>query len=373
VSIHSVLRSRRGVALAMVMLLLGLLMAILVAGLALNSVENRVNDDTVARSDAFALAQSGLQQFLVNRDTLGFTASPPAVMESTRVTLASGYADVVLSRIRPAVGFDQALYVVRSTGVRTSGSFPGAPSPRSTVAELVRYNTGLIVPNAGWTSLTGITKNGGAGTISGVNNCGVPVDTIGGVAVPTPPGYSQSGGASVPYGTPNIQNLGGSYSSAMAQVPVDWNAIINGGMLPGDYAIPGNSWSGGWFSGSSWPVIRVNNNPGSPWNLPSDGRGILVVTGDMTISGSNTWDGLILVGRTVSINGNATIRGAMFTGLNVITSSNPDSMGAAIGASDVGNGTKIVLYDACALASALAGSKGLQGLPNTWTGDWRTY
>jgi len=167
VSIHSVIHSRRGVALAMVLLMLGLLMAILVAGLALNSSENRVNDDTVARSDAFALAQSGLQQFLVNRDTLGFTASPPAVTESTRVNLPSGYADVVLNRIRPAIGTEPALYLVRSTGVRTSASFAGAPSPRSTVAELVRYNTGLIIPNAGWTSLTGVTKKAGRARSAG--------------------------------------------------------------------------------------------------------------------------------------------------------------------------------------------------------------
>ena len=372
-SVLAVLRSKRGVALAMVLLMLGLLTAIVAAGLALNSVEGRVNDDTVARSDAFALAQSGLQQFLVYRDSLGFTSTPPAAMESTRVTLSNGYADVVLNRIRPPVGTDPGLYVLRATGVRTAGSFPGAPNPRATVAELVRYNTGIIVPTAGWTSLTGITKSGGSGSLSGVNNCGTPVDTIAGVAVPTPPGYSQSGGTSVPSGTPNIQNLGGSYSAAAATVPVNWAAVSSGAMLPGDYVIPGSTWNSSWFAGSDWPVIRVNNDPGSSFNLPSDGRGILIVTGSLGITGSNSWNGLILVGRTVTISGNATINGALFTGLNLLTSSNPDSLGAAIGASDVGSGTKTIRYDACALANALGQFKGLQPLPNAWTGDWSTY
>jgi hypothetical protein len=120
-------------------------------------------------------------------------------------------------------------------------------------------------------------------------------------------------------------------------------------------------------------VIRVNNDPGSSFNLPTDGRGILIVTGSLGITGSNTWNGLIMVGRTITISGNATINGALFTGLNLLTSSNPDSLGAAIGASDVGSGTKTIRYDACALASALSGFKGLQPLPNAWTGDWRTY
>jgi hypothetical protein len=373
VSALSVLRSRRGVALAMVLLMLGLLTAVVAAGLALNSVEGRVNDDTVARSDAFALAQSGLQQFLVYRDSLGFTSVPPAVMESTRVTLTQGYADVVLQQIRPAIGTDPALYALRASGVRTAGSFPGAPNPRATVAELVRFNTGIVIPPAGWTSLTGITKSGGSGALSGVNNCGSPVDTIGGVAVPTPPGYSQSGGTSVPYGTPNIQNLGGSYATAAATVPINWGAVTDGSLFPGDYTIPGASWNSTWFGGSNWPVIRVNNDPGSSFNLPTDGRGILIVTGSLGITGSNTWNGLIMVGRTITISGNATINGALFTGLNLLTSSNPDSLGAAIGASDVGSGTKTIRYDACALASALSGSKGLQPLPNAWTGDWRTY
>ena len=369
----SLFRSTRGVALPMVLLALGLLTAIVVAGVSMNSVEGRVNDNTVAQSDAYALAQSGLQQFLVNRTSLGFNASPPAVMESTRVALTGGYADVVLQRIRPQVVSQYGMYVLRSTGVRTGGNFPGAPNARRSVAQLVRYNSGTMVPAAGWTSLTGIQKTGGAGTISGVNNCGVPADTVAGVAVPNTPGYTQSGGSSIPRGAPNIDSLGSSYSAAAAQIPVDWDGILNRGLITPDYVIPGATWNAAWFGGSNWPVIRVNNDPGAAFVLPGDGRGILIVTGAMTVSGSQHWDGLVMVGRTLTVNGNATFRGAVYTGLNLLTSSNPDSLGAAMGRSDMGNGTKTIRYDACALQSALGRYKGLQAINNAWTDDWGTY
>lgn len=369
----ALLRSTRGIALPMVLLALGLLTAIVVAGVSLNGVENRVNDNTVAQSDAYSLAQSGLQQFLLNRTTLGFTSSPPAVMESTRVTLSNGYADVVLQRIRPQIVSQFGMYVLRSTGVRTGGNFPGAPNPRSTVAQLVRYNPGTMVPAAGWTSLTGIHKTGGAGTISGVNRCGAPADTVSGAAVPNTPGYTQTGGSSIPYGTPNIDSLGTSYAAAAAQIPVDWDGIINRGLITPNYVIPGGVWNAAWFAGGAWPVIRVNNDPGAAFDLPTDGRGILIVTGSMTVNGNRTWDGLVMVGRTLSVNGNATFNGAVYTGLNLLTSSNPDSLGAAIGSSDMGNGTKTIQYDACALANALSQFKGLQAINNAWTDDWGTY
>ena len=47
------------------------------------------------------------------------------------------------------------------------------------------------------------------------------------------------------------------------------------------------------------------------------GKGLLIITGNATISGSTTWQGVILVGGTITSNGNNTVPGAIVTGLNV--------------------------------------------------------
>jgi hypothetical protein len=356
----------------MTLLALGLLVTVVVAGTSLIGSERRVNDNATSQTDAFAMAQTGLDRFLVNRAAYGFTASPPAAQESTRVTVSGGYVDVVLQRVRPQVSTQPAVYVLRSTGVRTIGGYPGVPPARRTVAQLVRWNSGSMRPSAAWTSLTGLHKNGGSGTISGVNHCGTPVDTVGGVSVPVPPGYTQNGGSSVPSGSPNIDTLGTSYTAAAAQVPIDWQGIRYGGAVTPNYTIPGATWNNSWFS-SAWPIIRVNNDGGASFALPGDGRGVLIVTGDMSISGNTRWDGVILVGRTLTSNGNNTVYGAVITGLNVLTSSNPDSMAAAIGNADMGNGNKTFQYDACAISSSLSGFAGLETIPNAWTDEWATY
>ena len=70
-----------------------------------------------------------------------------------------------------------------------------------------------------------------------------------------------------------------------------------------------------------WPIIHVHNRQTSPgWNgdftLPWKGRGMLVVDGDLTISGSNQWDGVILVGGQLTSNGNNVTSGTVMAGLN---------------------------------------------------------
>ncbi len=73
-----------------------------------------------------------------------------------------------------------------------------------------------------WTSLTGLSKKGGSGTISGVDACGAAAP-VAGVAVASP-GYSQNGGSSVPSGSPNIANLG-TPAQAAAAIKIDWAGI----------------------------------------------------------------------------------------------------------------------------------------------------
>ncbi|HEY4099520.1 MAG TPA: hypothetical protein VGM20_01430, partial [Gemmatimonadales bacterium] len=104
------------------------------------------------------------------------------------------------------------------------------------------------------------------------------------------------------------------------------------------------------------------------------GQGILIITGNLTISGNsagsntegNTWDGIVLVGGTLTGNGTQTIDGAIMTGLNVITGGTP-------GGESVGNGTKVYQYNSCSITKALKPFGSWTRLANAKTDNYPFY
>ncbi len=359
-------RNSEGVALPMAIFLITVLTVTISASFMVVSSESRFVDNSTDQIRAFGLAQSGLELFLVSRDSLGFTSSPPAVKESIQVALPGGEATVVLERVRPGVGGSPSLYVVRSSGVTTDPELPDVPQARRVVAQYARWTTATLGMPAAVASLTGFHKNGGSGTIDGADQCGMQ-SSVAGMAVPTTPGYTQSGGSSVPTGSPPIKDMG-TVDAFSDSVSIDWAGILSGSALTPHIVIPGGSWPS--FSDPNyWPVILVTGN----FSLPGDGRGTLIVTGDLTINGNKDWEGIILTGGHVTGNGNNGIAGAFVTGLNVLLSANPDSTAAAMGTNDVGNGAKPIYYNSCHIASALARFGGLTTYPNAWTDNWATY
>jgi hypothetical protein len=105
---------------------------------------------------------------------------------------------------------------------------------------------------------------------------------------------------------------------------------------------------------------------GTDFTLPYAGRGLLIVEGNMIISGSNMWSGITLVGGTITSNGNNSVDGAVSSGLNV-------ELGYNVGMESVGNGTKHFQYNSCSVALATAAMGHLQGFSNTWSTSWPTY
>ena len=91
-----------------------------------------------------------------------------------------------------------------------------------------------------------------------------------------------------------------------------------------------------------------------------------MVRGDLTLSGSFSWEGLILVGGTLTSNGNQTIEGAIMTGLNV-------KLGLPVDVSDVGNGNKTVRYNSCNVSDALQNLGSMRQVPNGWVDNWPAY
>jgi Tfp pilus assembly protein PilX len=352
--------SECGMALPTAMLVIAVLTILLAAGFSALGSERRVHANDEAQLDAFTLAETGLQRFLARRDSLGFTSAPPAVTESTRITLAGGYADVVLQRVRTDAVAKRYGYAVRSHGVSTVKALRGTPQAERTVAEYAVWETGTMHVLSSWTSLSGLLKNGASSMgKGGVDACAV-MPTIAGVAVPTTPGYTQNGAGLAPEGNPRVKDLGNNPTAADS-VRIDWDGILNKNAVKPDITIPPGSWPS-FTDPNYWPVIRVNGN----YVLPGDGQGTLIVTGNFTISGNLTWRGILLVGDNLTSNGNNGVDGATVTGLNV-------KLGASVPQSDVGNGTKRYNYNSCNIEKAMARFGQLVAYTNAWVDNWPTY
>src|SRR5688500_20241302 len=96
-------RSRRGAALPVVILLMVILAQSLTAAFTINSNEMRVVDNQQEQIEAFALAESGRERYLIDRAAFGL-AGEPAASESIRVVQAGGYASVGVTRLRQSAG-----------------------------------------------------------------------------------------------------------------------------------------------------------------------------------------------------------------------------------------------------------------------------
>lgn len=365
---------RPGFALPMVMIVVFVLGGALAAGFTMTRGERAIDD--AGRADIFAqsLAETALQRAMTDRAALGLATGAPPATDSVRMTATNGYADIIVTRVRPVVGTESAVYLVRAHAVSTASRVAGTPSAEYTVTQLASWQTGTMTVLSAFTSITGIQKNGNAGEISGVDQCGAKPN-VAGVAVPDNPSYTQSGGSwsNVLSGTPLVDSTRGATPTAMApNVPVDWASIRAGG-ISADFT---STWNGTGFPPSSyfssnpsaWPVIVVQNDTAASqaFTIPYAGRGMLIVWGNMIISGSDMWNGVVLVGGTITSNGNNTIEGAIVTGLNV-------KLGYPVPVNAVGNGNKDFSYNSCNVASAVAGLGRMKVYKNTWSNTYAVY
>jgi hypothetical protein len=157
----------------------------------------------------------------------------------------------------------------------------------------------------------------------------------------------------------------GTGGTAKDEVDIDWAGIIAGTYLAPNYVYNATGWpTAAQFT--QWPILRVNGDLTMQPPTLVGGKGILIVTGNLTISGNTGWDGLILVGGRLTSNGNNTVHGGVISGLNI-------KLGQAVLASDMANGNKTYQYDSCALARALGKIGSLQRVRNGWTDTWSSY
>lgn len=370
-----------GFALPMVILTMFVLVGAIAAGFAMISSERSSDDSSMQAQSAAALAETGLQQGLRNRLALGLPAVPPAIGDSIRVALEGGHADVVTRLMRPGdlnAGIS-ALYYVRSRGVRTRASFPGAGNAVSVAAAFAAFLPMTMTIPAAVTSLNGVTvQGGGNGYISGIDPCSGTNTAA--VAVPSSPGYVPNSGVQSDYlrGTPTVQIIGSTPQTAATGIPFDWEDIVYRGAIPATVTVPSGGTPSVWPTSTqmaSFPTVVVRNGPtgGAALQVSAthSGGGMLVVFGDLTMNGSFQWDGVILVGGRLTLNGTPRITGAISTGLNskLDLPVSPNLFDNV----DVVNGTSIFQYDSCRVRSALTSLGALRAFQNTWANNFPTY
>jgi hypothetical protein len=349
---------RKGFAIPVAILVIMVLTIMIAGGFSLVSAERRSVSDQKSQISAFRIAEQGLEIYLIRRDSLlsgtpGYT-KVPGLKDSVIINMTGGFANVSLTRIRAPRGNQAGIYVIRSKGTETAGAYAGTPQGVRTVAQYVLWEPLPMQVLAGWTALSGLQKNGAAGTIGGIDVCGF-ADTVAGVVVPFNPGYT---GKTVAIGDPPIDSV------APDSVEIDWNAIINLNAITPTVTIPGGSFpTAAQFADTTfYPIIRINQ---ADFTIPTSGQGMIIASGNLTINGSTGWNGVLLVGGDITSNGNNGVQGATVSGLNV-------KLGTYV-PSSTANGTKEYLFNSCEVAKATTPAGALVTLRNTWVDNWVEY
>ena len=378
-SLPSTRFSRAGFALPLVLIALVVFSLALAASLAATGAEATQTTAQRGQSRAYVIAEQGLQRFLISRDSLcGLPGSScisdpgaaTAGQDSVQVTARGGYAVVVARLLRPQQGTKDtipALFFVRSRGVDSTSPLRGGDSTTSvrSVGLVVQWSTQTMNVTGAWTSLSGLNKQGNAGQIDGNDQCGRK-PAVAGVLVPK--GQYTATGGFVPTGSPPLDTTK-SLSQLKSQMTIDWNGIVNGGALTYDFVVPPQGFpDAAWFAAdtSRWPIIRVHTNG---FSLPNAGRGIIVADSDFTISGSNMWNGIILIGGKLTSNGNNTTAGATVSGLNYMLP-NAQQPGQGVIIDDAtANGNKTYVYNSCMVARATQRLRHFVPVADTWIDD----
>ena len=365
-------RRKRGFALPLALLALALVTATVVAAYSTTSAETVANNAMRSQERALQLAQTGLQQFYVRRSEAGFCTNcvtDPSVADSewTRVTLPGGYADVVAMRQRQrfsSLGI-AAVYFIRATGVDTGVRLSGAGNAvysRRTIGQYATWGTTPVRVMGGITSMNGLRNNntGGSSRIDGSDACSGNPDVAGAVV---PKGGTYGGTGPAPAGSPSVDSSM-TLDSLRKRIGIDWHGIVNMGLIPADYTIPGSTFpSASWFASNptAYPVIRIKTNG---YSVPNDGRGLIIADSNIFFPTGSDWRGIVLVGGAISAIGTGSIDGTVVSGLNKLLSTHPNPYDFS--RKDTVSTTKRVRYSSCYVEDTADRLKIYFAMTNTW-------
>jgi hypothetical protein len=344
----------RGFALPAVIFLVALLTLLLTTGLARVQADRQIAEAGEATADAFAIAQSGLQNYMGSR-----TTRPPDG-DSVRVNLTGGYANVVSRVVRnPADTTENSLYLVRSTGFVIDPLAGAAIQAQRSVAQFADWQSGTIEWRAALTAASGLTaEDDDAATprvISGFDECGG--DPIPGARTDTD---APTVGVTYAGSTALIEQGAGAQTAIANQTEIDWAGALSSAFVP-DYTTFQNG-------DTTFPIQRIMGyfNPGGAVS----GSGLLIVRDSLRPTGSGFYfEGVILVGGGFNFDADSNvIHGLVVTGLN-------RQLGLWANPTDLGGLGEIsrVSFNSCKVSRALAALAGMAPLANGWLDTWATY
>lgn len=361
---------RRGTAgeggFALVVTLLALMGITLLAGAGylLSSTDYRINQSHRAATQAFYVADAGLQHFL---------AEGRARTDTVAYAHPEGSAEVWASRL---IDVDEEATLYRVTARGRHEPAEGGVAER-TVHAVALLKAAPFNMNSAFTAPPGLVKNGVAGVLSGYDaslpgECpGAPNDLTG---LEVPPGGLQvngagggvgAGGGTPPgfFGDPPIDDTQAA-QDLLDQTGIDWTALKTGAYATADYVYSQDGYPSFVTDVplDEWPMV-VLDQPSFRVNPTHSGRGTLVVHGDLILDGSFQWDGIILVGGQFISNGFNTVEGAIVAGLNMLE-------GETVAESQLGNGTWSYQYHSCNVMAALKGIGTLSVEPGTWSEEF---
>jgi hypothetical protein len=359
-------RNERGIALPLVLFVLVILGVIIAGTFYVARLEFKTGDNTIAAAKATGAAEAGLDSVLAGWDLNLYNAMASGT-EMTLSTVSLGGNASYTPTLRRLNG---SLYLIRSVGQQTYPS--GGIQGRRYVGQLVRLDIPQLAMNAAITTRTGITVSGSS-DISGIDS--VP-GSWGGLcppAGPTVPGIRDSSGnvttsgacsgASCIVGTPQIltdptvsaSNFTQFGNTNFTQLASRANLVVNGtinGIAPvltaTTPALCNRTVVSNWGAplapntpcGSYFPIIYAPNNLRLTGGA---GQGILLVAGDLDLSGGVEFYGPVIVLGTVVSTGTG---GHIYGG---VMSSN-----ANLGTVLV-SGNSVVNFSSCSIARALQG------------------
>lgn len=350
-----------GYALLVALLAIIGLTALATGGFLLSDAERATSGAYGTSVDAFYVAEAGLHQYLAT--TSGTPGAPQTY------TFTEGTATVSAARMSETGTSDQSVYRVASVGrVDVAG---GGRADRE-VSVLAVLDPFMSTSPGAMVSGTGLNKNGSSGEIDGTDACGGG-DSAG---LYVPPGGADNVDSDVTSGDPPVQEDSDPFSG----LEWDWRDVIEEREMNFTHVTDAGSPDGGtWpdydnLPSDSYPVIYADQYPDEYTQSQDqqtfsvdgndDGRGTLIVRGNLEMNGSFEWNGTILVGGRIISDGNQTLTGTLITGLN---ESLDPSETVAEGEVDLGNGTFTIQYDSCEVEKAGQGGASLVAKDHTWS------
>lgn len=358
----------RGFALPITLFLIAILTLMLGSSFSRVATENQIAGSSKSTVDALFVAQAGLERYFGQDFT---SVNRPLSGDSVRLEMQGGYAWIVPEVLQtPADTMDNFRYIIRSTGYATDPNQGSTTLATHTVAQFADWQTPwLSAPPSALIAANGVRarrKSKGSILVTGddlLPSCAT-IPAIAGVWVPADPMYLDVQEATV---IPDPSTQSGTPLSVADLTGIEWNSVVSGAykarynsLQDGDNTYPSQLVDGDYAIGSTGSSLS--------------GTGILIVTGDLDILGSDwTWKGIILVGGRmwISTDQGGQIEGAVITGLNHLLAGPPPDNLTQLEAPETGE--MRLQFSSCYIQQALGSERGFIPIENTWIDNWATF